>query len=78
MAAPDSRFRPWHSSLPRVAVAAALLGSAVVPVLTPAAAAASTAAPVVCTSKSHPAFAAGLARDIQAARSGRSSTRPAS
>ena len=51
-----------------------LLGS-FVPVLAPAASAASAAAaPVVCTSRSHPAAAAALARDIQAARRGRSST----
>lgn len=59
-----------------VAVAAALLGLAVIPALTPAAAAAASlaAATVVCTSKSHPALAAKLARDIAAARRGRSST----
>jgi beta-lactamase class A len=38
------------------------------------AAATLAAAAVVCTSKSHPAMAAALARDIQAARHGRSST----
>jgi beta-lactamase class A len=61
-------------------IAAALLGSSVIPVLAPAAAAASPAAAspavaaVVCTSSSHPRLAAALARDIQAARRGRSST----
>src|SRR5579875_2610165 len=49
--------------------AAVLLGSALVPVLAPAAAA---AAP--CASSSHRALAARLARDIEAARRGRSST----
>jgi beta-lactamase class A len=52
-----------------------LLGSFVA-ILAPAASAASpslAAAAVVCTSKSHPAVAAALARDIQAARRGRSS-----
>jgi beta-lactamase class A len=62
--------------------AVALLGSFVA-VLAPAAPAASAspagpgltaAAAVACTSTSHPAMAAALARDIQAARRGRSST----
>lgn len=81
MAAPQSPVRWWRGMLSPV-VAVALLGSAMVPVLTPAAAAASPAAPavtaaapaVVCTSASHPALAATLARDIQAALRGRSST----
>ena len=61
-------------------VAAALLGSGLVPVLAPAAAAASpgaaspAAATVVCTSSTHRALAAKMAHDIQAARRGRSST----
>jgi beta-lactamase class A len=55
-----------------------LLGSFIA-VLAPAASAASPAASlaavaVVCSSKSHPAVAAAMARDIQAARRGRSST----
>ena len=51
-----------------------LLGS-LVPVLAPAASAASPAAAApACVSKPHPAVAAALARDIQAARRGRSST----
>jgi beta-lactamase class A len=61
----------------RVAVAAALLGSASVPFLAPAAsAAAATAAvpPGVCRSSTHPAIAARLARDIRAAGLGRVST----
>ena len=53
-----------------------LLGSFIA-VLAPAASAASPAASlaavaVVCSSKSHPAVAAAMARDIQAARRGRS------
>jgi beta-lactamase class A len=39
-----------------------------------AAAGATATAPVVCTSTSHPALAAALARDIRTARAGRSST----
>ena len=58
--------------------AAVLLGSALVPVLAPAAAAAAPvsapAAAAACASSSHRALAARLARDIQAARRGRSST----
>jgi beta-lactamase class A len=65
--------RRYGTLLPAGA-AAALLGSAVVPVLAPAAAAASPAATVVCTSSSHPTLAARLARDIRAARRGRSDT----
>jgi Beta-lactamase enzyme family len=61
-------------------VAAALLGSGLVPVLAPAAAAAAAspgaaaASTVSCTSSAHRALAAKLARDIQAARHGRLST----
>jgi len=81
MAAPKSPVRRWRGLLSPL-VAVALLGSAMVPLLAPAAAAASPAAPavtaaapaIVCTSASHPALAAGLARDIQAALRGRSST----
>ncbi|HLI41173.1 MAG TPA: hypothetical protein VKV35_05965, partial [Streptosporangiaceae bacterium] len=61
-----------------------LLGSALVPVLAPAAAAAAPvsapaaagapAAAAACASSSHRALAARLARDIEAARRGRSST----
>src|SRR5579859_1801292 len=57
--------------------AADLLGSASVSLLArPASAAAGGAAmsPAVCSSASHPALAARLARDIQAARRGRVST----
>jgi len=88
MCAPDSRGRSRHGLL-LVTVVVVLLGSFIA-VLAPAASAASpavaspasanpavaslAAAAVVCTSKSHPAVAAALARDIQAARSGRSST----
>jgi len=88
MCAPDSRGRSRHGLLLVTAVVV-LLGSFIA-VLAPAASAASpavaspasanpavarlAAAAVVCTSKSHPAVAAALARDIQAARSGRSST----
>jgi len=61
----------------RWVAAAALLGSALVPVWSlPAGAAvsAAAAAPGFCRSSSHPALAARLARDIQAARRGRVST----
>jgi beta-lactamase class A len=61
----------------RVAVAAALLGSASVPFLAPSAGAvAATAAvpPGVCRSSSHPALAGRLARDIRVAGRGRVST----
>jgi beta-lactamase class A len=50
-----------------------VLGSAAVPFLGPAASA-SAASSAVCTSSSHPALAARLARDIQAAHRGRVST----
>lgn len=53
----------------QIAMAAVLLGSCVGAVASPTATAA-----VVCTSTSHPALAAALARDIGSARSGRSST----
>jgi hypothetical protein len=88
MCAPDSTDRSRRGFL-LVAAVVVLLGS-FLPVLAPAASAASpavasaagtnsaaaalAAAAVVCTSKSHPAVAAALARDIQAARRGRSST----
>ncbi len=83
MGAADSGGRPRYGLL-AVTAAAVLLGS-LIPVLAPAASAASravsrpstkspAAATVVCTSKTHPATAAALARDIQAARRGRSST----
>jgi len=88
MCAPGSRAKSRHGFL-LVAAVVVLLGS-FLPVLAPAASAASpaiasaagtnsaaaglAAATVVCTSKSHPAVAAALARDIQAARRGRSST----
>ena len=86
MCAPDSRGKSRHRLLLVTAVAV-LLGP-FIPVLAPAASAASPAAAnpavagpasaspaaVVCTSKSNPAVAAALARDIQAARRGRSST----
>jgi hypothetical protein len=61
----------------RVAVVAALLGSASVPFLVPPASADAAAAavpPGVCRSSSHPALAARLARDIRAAGRGRVST----
>ena len=61
----------------RVAVVAALLGSASVPFLVPpASAGAATAAvsPGICRSSLHPALAARLARDIRAAGRGRVST----
>lgn len=76
MAAPDSRMKPRRRILLSVTVTGALLGSSLMSVLAPAAAAASpaAAAAVICTSSSHPALAAALARDIQAARRGRSST----
>jgi beta-lactamase class A len=59
----------------RVAVAAALLGSASVPFLAqPASAATAAVPPGTCRSSSHPALAARLARDIRAAGRGRVST----
>jgi Beta-lactamase enzyme family len=61
-------MKPWRGSVR--AVAALLLGSAAVPFLAPAASA-STASPTVCGSSSHPALAARLTRDIQAAQRGR-------
>ncbi len=75
----DSRGKSRHRRLASGAVA--LLGSFIA-LLAPAAPAASaspaglsTSTPAVaCTSTSHPAVAAALARDIQAARHGRSST----
>ena len=83
MRAPDStkKSRP---GLLLVMALVVLLGS-LIPVLAPAASAASpasgnpaagslAAATVACISKPHPAVAAALARDIQAARRGRSST----
>jgi hypothetical protein len=85
MCAPDCRGKSRHGLLLVTAVVV-LLGSFIA-ALAPAASAASPAAAsanpataslaavaVVCTSKSHPAVAAALARDIQAARRGRSST----
>jgi hypothetical protein len=82
MCAPGSRGKSRQG--PLVMAVVVLLGS-FIPVLAPAASAASpasvnpaavslAAAAVVCTSKSHPAVAAALARDIQVARRGRSST----
>jgi beta-lactamase class A len=72
-----SRGKSRHGLLLVTAVVV-LLGSFIA-VLAPAASAASPAASlaavaVVCSSKSHPAVAAAMARDIQAARRGRSST----
>lgn len=61
-------MKPWRGSVR--AVAALLLGSAAVPFLAPAASA-STASSPVCGSSSHPALAARLTRDIQAAQRGR-------
>ena len=61
-------MKPWRGSV--WAVAALLLGSTAVPFLAPAASA-STASPAVCGSSSHPALAAKLTRDIQAAHRGR-------
>jgi beta-lactamase class A len=63
-------MKSWRGSV-RVA-AALVLGSAAVPFLAPAASA-STAASAACGSSSHPALAAKLSRDIQAAQRGRSS-----
>ena len=79
MADLDSRGKPRRRLLATGAVA--LLGSFIA-LLAPAAPAASASpagpslstAAVACTSTSHPAVAAALARDIQAARRGRSST----
>lgn len=61
--------RPARRRRLRLAVAMALLLGTSILIVTPTASAA-----VVCTSPSHPALAATLARDIRAARSGRSST----
>lgn len=81
MSAPFASAHGWRGLLPVTAVTA-LLGS-LLPLLVPAVAAASPAAAnrasttvsgVVCTSNSHPAVAAAMARDIAAARRGRSST----
>jgi hypothetical protein len=83
MSVPDSSVRRRRVMLPPILVVAALLGS-FIPVLDPAPAAASTAAStaaaspavagaVVCTG-TNKALAAALARDINAARRGRSST----
>ena len=83
MSALSSRYASRPGLL--VTAAAVLLGASVA-LLAPAASAASrgsgspdgarlaAAAAVACTSASHPAVAAALARDIQAARHGRSST----
>jgi len=61
--------------LTRVAVAAALVGSASVPFLAPPASAATAAVPPgACRSAPHPVLAARLARDIRAAGRGRVST----
>jgi len=61
--------------LTRVAVAAAVLGSASVPFLAPPASAATAAVPPgACRSAPHPVLAARLARDIRAAGRGRVST----
>lgn len=75
-----SALGSWCTSRPGLlmATAAVLLGSSVA-LPAPAASAASPAsagpaAAAACTSASHPAVAAALARDIQAARRGRSST----
>jgi hypothetical protein len=62
-----------YATLLPAGIAAALLGSVTVSVLAPAAAGASPGA-VTCTSSSHRALAAKIARDIQAARRGHSST----
>jgi beta-lactamase class A len=88
MCAPDARGKS-RPGLLLVTAVVVLLGSFIAG-LAPAASAASpaaaslaranpaagslAAAAVVCTSKSHPAVAAALARDIQAARRGRFST----
>jgi beta-lactamase class A len=58
-------MKPWRGSVR--AVAALMLGSAAVPLLAPAA----SASTAVCGSYSHPALAARLTRDIQAAQRGR-------
>jgi len=80
MQATVGSFRPFKLLLP-TGLAAVLLGSSLIAAITPAVAAvtrvgtvAMPSAAVVCTSASHPALAAGLARDIQAALRGRSST----
>lgn len=75
MAAAGSPMKPRSRLLPVLAVVP-VLASSLVPALAPAAAAGSRAAAAVttCTSSSHPALAAALARNIQAARTGRSST----
>jgi beta-lactamase class A len=68
-------MKPWRGSIR--AAAALLLGSAAVPFLIPAASAtasAPAASASVCGSSSHPALAARLTRDIQAAHRGRVST----
>lgn len=74
MAAPDSRMTSHHRMLLSLTVIAALLGPSFLPFLTPAASASPAGPQVVCTSSLHPVVAAALARDIQAARRGRSST----
>src|SRR5690349_16705013 len=72
MRAPDASGKSRPGPLATAVVV--LLGSFIA-VLVPAAAGASpAAAAVACSSKSHPAVAAAMARDIQAARRGRSST----
>ena len=88
MRALHSTGKPWPGRL-LVTTAAVLLGpftavmapaasasglAAAGPASADSAAASSAAAVVACTSKSQPAVAAALARDIQAARRGRSST----
>ncbi len=67
-------IKPRHGLL-RAAAVVVLLGP-ILPMLAPVASAASrdAASSAVCTSKSKPAVAAALARDIQAARRGRYST----
>jgi beta-lactamase class A len=76
MAAASSARKPWLRMLLPVAAPAAMLGLSLLcaPPLAAAAAAPAAAAAVVCTSPLHPVVAAALARDIQAARRGRSST----
>ena len=65
------RMRSVHVMSAVVVAAAVAVTGTVVPAV-PAQAAAPT--PVTCTSTSHPALAAAMARDISTARSGRSST----
>jgi beta-lactamase class A len=74
MAASGSGMTLRRRMLVPLMATAALLGPSFLPVLSPAAEASPAATQVVCVSRSHPVVAAALARGIQAARSGRSST----